>query len=125
MEYAGRNAHVLRGVKHGHEEDGEEEAEEPLWYDANSKGFYFLADYRLAQRWAIGSRYDWVEPIEVFDHYTRSEDQALSGYLTFFQSEFARWRFQYQRACLADGENDNRFFLQGTFAIGTHKHQLQ
>jgi hypothetical protein len=46
-------------------------------------------------------------------------------FVTFFQSEFARWRFQYQYANLADGGHDNRFFLQGTFAIGVHKHSLQ
>jgi hypothetical protein len=45
--------------------------------------------------------------------------------ITFYQSEFARWRLQYQRADLADGTDDNRFFLQGTFAIGVHKHMIQ
>jgi hypothetical protein len=114
----------LRSPRHSAGEE-EEPAGEDVSYDRSSTGLYFLADYRLAQRWGVGTRYDWVQPIELSDDYTRSEDQALSGYLTFYQSEFARWRFQYQYARLADGENDNRFFLQSTFAIGTHKHQLQ
>jgi hypothetical protein len=99
--------------------------EEPAALRSNPFGFYVLADYRLAERWGIGSRYDWVEPIQVHSGDSRNEDQAISGYLTFYQSEFARWRFQYEYARLADGQNDSRFFLQGTFAIGTHKHQIQ
>jgi hypothetical protein len=51
-------------------------------------------------------------------------ERAISAHLTFYQSEFARWRAQYQYAEIP-GEDDDRFFIQGTFAIGTHKHELQ
>ena len=88
-------------------------------------GFYSLVDYRLSERWGLGSRYDYVELIENPIDNPRDHEHAITGYLTFFQSEFARWRAEYQYAALANGNNDNRFFLQGTFAIGTHKHQLQ
>ena len=91
---------------------------------SNPFGFYSLADYRLSERWATGVRYDYVEPSVVQEGW-ENDEQAYSGYLTFFQSEFARWRFEYQRAQLLEGGGDNRFFLQGTFAIGTHKHNIQ
>jgi len=88
-------------------------------------GYYSLLDYRLSERWGIGTRWDWVQPIATEDEIIRSNESAVSAYLTFYQSEFARWRFQYQHARLIDDTDDNRLYLQGTFAIGTHKHQIQ
>ncbi len=89
-------------------------------------GFYALADYKLNDRFSIGGRYDWVEPIglDVISS-PRNEETAWTGYFTFHQSEYARWRLQYQHAELAEGTNDDRLFLQATFAIGVHKHAIQ
>lgn len=98
---------------------------DPVEYATDPLGYYVLADYRLAQRWGAGFRLDAVEPIQIPAEQTRGVERALSPYITFYQSEFARWRFQYQYARLLNGEDDSRFFLQGTFAIGTHKHQIQ
>lgn len=98
---------------------------DPVIRDTNPIGWYVLADYRLGQRWAMGGRLDWVQPIILDEEQTREEERAVSTYLSFFQSEFARWRLEYQYALLLNGDNDNRIFLQGTFAIGTHKHQIQ
>ena len=94
-------------------------------YNPNPWGFYSLVDYRLSPRFGIGARYDWVEPVNNSPFNPRSEDHAYTAYLTFYQSEFARLRLEYQRAELTTGEDDNRFFLQGTFAVGIHKHQLK
>lgn len=100
-----------------------DETEEGL--DRHPLGFYSLADFRLSPRFGVGVRGDYVEPIDLAPEAERDADTAVSGYLTFYQSEFSRWRFQYENARLADGINDDRFFLQGTFVIGVHKHQLQ
>lgn len=105
--------------------DNEKTFDEEVKSQSNPWGYYVLADYRLSQRWGIGARYDWLKPLEVGIEDESSSQSALSGYLTFFQSEFARLRTQYQYQDLPDGTHDNRIFLQGTFAIGTHKHQLQ
>lgn len=91
----------------------------------NPYGMYALAEYRFAERFGVGGRFDYVQPVEVAGDGGRSFESAHNMFVTFFQSEFARWRFQYQYANLADGGHDNRFFLQGTFAIGVHKHSLQ
>lgn len=96
-----------------------------ITFNDHPLGFYALADYRLNQRWGFGGRYDYVEPTADSPDNLRNRDIAWTGYLTFYQSEFARWRGQYSYARLADGNDDNRFYLQGTFSIGTHKHQLQ
>lgn len=91
----------------------------------NPWGLYSLVDYRLSPRFGIGGRFDYVQPVDNALTNPRDEETAWSGYLTLYQSEFSRWRLQYQHAELAGGGNDNRVFLQGSFAVGVHKHQLQ
>jgi len=89
-------------------------------------GFYSLLDYRFSPRLGAGGRFDYIEPVDV-DPVTLAHagDTAWSGYLTFYQSEFARWRLQFRHTNFARGGDDNTVFLQGTVAIGVHKHQLQ
>lgn len=89
-------------------------------------GFYSLLDYRLSQRFGIGGRIDYVEPVGL-DPATlvRHADTGFSGYFTFYQSEFSRWRLQFRHTDFAAGGDDNAVFLQGTVAIGVHKHALQ
>ncbi|MBI4354100.1 MAG: hypothetical protein HY595_02575, partial [Candidatus Omnitrophica bacterium] len=100
--------------------------EEGIAYAENPWGFYSLVDYRLTPRWGIGGRFDYVELVDVDPlRRDRHSDTAFGGYLTFYQSEFARWRMQYRHTELAQGSNENAVFLQGTVAIGVHKHQLQ
>jgi hypothetical protein len=122
------------GDEHAHEEEeehAEEELEEgaeellPEAFDDSPWGMYALADYRLSQRFSIGARWDYVIPTDIDPLAPEDADWAASGYLTFHQSEFARWRIQYQHVEFTDGEDDDRLFLQGTIAIGVHKHQLQ
>lgn len=92
----------------------------------NPWGFYSLVDYRVSPRFGVGGRVDYVEPVDIDPaRLARHADTAWSGYLTFYQSEFARWRMQYRHTDFAAGGDDNAVFLQGTVAIGVHKHQLQ
>ncbi|MBI1976315.1 MAG: hypothetical protein HYS56_02265, partial [Candidatus Omnitrophica bacterium] len=91
----------------------------------NPWGVYSLLDYRLSPRLGIGTRFDYVEPVDAVLTNARDADIGVTGYLTLYQSEFARWRVQYQHVEYAARKNDERVFLQGTVAIGVHKHQLQ
>lgn len=93
-------------------------------FDRSPVGTYGLIDYRLSNQWGIGARYDYVEPVDLGGEITEDATKSYSGYLTFYQSEFARFRFQYQHLDLTDGSDDERFFLQATAAIGYHKHKL-
>lgn len=93
-------------------------------FDSSPFGMYALADYRLSPSWGVGARFDYVEPVNLSIEVTEDATKAYTGYLTFYQSEFARFRFQYQHVDLADGTDDERFFLQATAAIGYHKHKL-
>jgi hypothetical protein len=89
-------------------------------------GWYSLLDYRLSPRFGVGGRFDYVEPVDTDPAIlVRHADTAWSGYLTYYQSEFARWRLQLKHTNFALGGDDNTIFLQGTVAIGVHKHQLQ
>ena len=89
-------------------------------------GVYTLLDYRFSPRFGIGGRFDYVEPVDIDPAVlARNGDTAWSSYLTLYQSEFARWRLQVKHTDFARGGNDNTVFLQGTVAIGVHKHQLQ
>jgi hypothetical protein len=103
-------------------------------FDDNLWGTYVLADFRFDPQWAAGFRYDYVDLVdtEIESVSPESEigssegnEEAYSVYLTFYQSEFARWRAQFQHTDLAGAEDENRVFIQGTFAIGEHKHKLQ
>jgi hypothetical protein len=89
-------------------------------------GFYSLLDYRLSPRFGIGGQFDYVEPVDVEQAtLARNADTSWAGYLTFYQSEFSRWRLQFRHTNFAEGGDDNSIFAQCTVAIGVHKHALQ
>ncbi len=92
----------------------------------NLWGSYLLADWRFHSQWATGFRFDEVQLVETAENFASPDPKELgyTGYLTFYQSEFARWRLQLTHVDLTNGEDDNRVFVQGTFAIGEHKHKL-
>jgi hypothetical protein len=97
--------------------------------------FYAYMSYKLDRRWILGIRYDDAElsypEVDLLDDQAFREglgEQALSPYLSFWQSEFVRLRFQYQHAWRDfewewGPEKDNRVFVQVTFAAGPHKHE--
>lgn len=93
--------------------------------DGNLWGAYGVLDVRFAPQWAVGGRYDYVQLVDNPLENPKDTDRGSSAYLTFYQSEFARWRLQYSHKELATGKEDNTVFLQGTFSIGEHKHKLQ
>lgn len=95
-------------------------------FDNQPFGWYSLLDYRLSPRLGLGGRFDYVEPVDTDPALlARDADTAWSGYLTFYQSEFSRWRLQFRHTDFALGGDDNTVFAQATVAIGVHKHQLQ
>jgi hypothetical protein len=86
----------------------------------DSWGAFASAEYQFAQRWAVGTRYDYAETPD--DH--RDHENAYSAYLTFKQTEFAFWRLDYTF------ENPNygpdresgkqEIFLQFNITLGVH-----
>lgn len=92
----------------------------------NFWGSYFLADWRFNPKWAVGSRLDYVKLVRgVTLQNSDGYDLGWAAYLTFYQSEFARWRLQLNHKNLTDGKDPVlEGFIQGTFAIGEHKHKI-
>lgn len=97
--------------------------DETTTFDRHPWGAYVLADYRFAPRWSVGARADHVRLVDTTG--PRQYDQGLSAFLTFYQSEWARWRLQFRHEERGPEDTDDSVFLQGTFAIGTHKHKIQ
>ena len=99
-----------------------------------SDSFYVYLASRLSRRWTVGIRYDdaelpWprVELLDGTEFRPGLRERAWSPIATFWQSEFVRLRVQYQHAerdfAWGHGpEDDDRLFLQVTFAAGPHKH---
>jgi hypothetical protein len=104
----------------------DEDTGETTLFSNDPWGVYSLVDVRLSPRVGVGGRFDYVEPVDTDPaELVRDGDTAWSSYVTFYQSEFARWRLQYRHTEFAAGGEDDSVFLQGTVAIGVHKHQLQ
>ncbi len=93
--------------------------------DGNVWGGYGLIDFRISSQWAAGFRLDDVEIVDRPVASPNHADLGYTGYLTFYQSEFARWRLQFTHLDLTNGSADNQVWLQGTFGVGEHKHKLQ
>ncbi|MBU0717767.1 MAG: keratin [Planctomycetes bacterium] len=83
-------------------------------------GMYTAADYQLARRWVIGSRYDYSQ----LPDSSSLHEHGLSAYFTFLQSEYLFWRLGYQytdRNFLVEGDKrDHEVFMQCNFSLGTH-----
>jgi hypothetical protein len=101
----------------------------------DSQSFYTYLTWKLNRRWIVGFRYDNAElpwdRFELFDGVPFREglrETAWTPFLTFWQSEFVRLRLQYQNATrdfdFPQGDGDEeRVWLQVTFAAGPHKHE--
>lgn len=92
--------------------------------DEDLMGAYALADVRFQKQWSAGFRFDYVEPVNNPLTNPDEADIGYTGYLTFHQTEFARWRVQATHIDQADGGDDNQIMVQGIFSIGEHKHKL-
>jgi hypothetical protein len=91
----------------------------------NPWGFYSLLDYRFHPRFSAGTRFDYLEPLDVTGQHHST--YGVSPYLTFHQSEFADFKLQYSHTEPADGSrrSNNEVFLTANFLIGSHKHPVQ
>jgi len=86
-----------------------------------SWGSFLYGTLKLGQQWSAGVRFDWTELPEE----PGQEIWGVSPYLEYWQSEWARLRFQYSHhsRLIEENRSDNRFFLQVTWSIGPHKHE--
>jgi hypothetical protein len=79
-------------------------------------GLYSSLEYRLDQRWTVGTRYDWSERATLASQL----DRGGSALLTYWMSEFSQARGQY-RFTRYDGKRDaSEVRLQLIFVMGAH-----
>jgi hypothetical protein len=79
-------------------------------------GLFVGADYRFAQRWWAGGRYEFSDHAD--DATQRDEGGAIT--LTFWPSEFSQLRGELRRRRYAGGVTANEAMLQLQFSIGAH-----
>jgi len=82
----------------------------------NAFGAYGLAEYQFARRWYAGARVD--RSGQTLDGSLK--DSGVSGFLTFWPSEFSEIRGQFRHTSYADGIKGNEVLVQFNFSIGAH-----
>ncbi len=105
----------------------DEDTGEILFHDLDGTlyGGFGLLHFRFHPQWSTGFRFDTVELVDNPLENPDKADVGYTGYLTFYQTEFSRWRVQFSHIDLADGREDSQVMFQGTFIIGAHKDKLQ
>lgn len=83
-----------------------------------AQGGYLQANYRLNQRWIVGARADYVEPLAGVPRVVQ-----LAPSLTLWQSEWVRLRVQYNYLKRDGGRGNHTVLLQTVWAAGPHKHE--
>ena len=78
-------------------------------------GAYVLGQQQFHKDLYFGVRLDWTEnPLD-----DSQEAWGVTPYVSWYWSEFLRWRFSYQHRNLED-ETENVFWLQATWIFGAH-----
>jgi len=81
-----------------------------------ARGFFVGGDYRFAQRWWAGARYEFSDHAD--DATQRDRGGAVT--LTFWPSEFSQIRGELRQRKYAGGIKANEGILQLQFSIGAH-----
>jgi len=83
---------------------------------ADSWGAYILAQQQLSKDWYTGIRLDYTQ-----DANNRNRDiWGASTYLTWYWSEFLRFRVEYQYRAPSSLPDENLLFFQITWIFGAH-----
>ncbi len=101
-------------------------------YQGRQKGFYLQGVYQWMPRWRAGLRYDRLTAdndvasvvsgttLETLAE-TSTDPERWSAMMDFSNSEFSRFRLQYNRdESRANGEVDNQWLLQYIYSLGAH-----
>ncbi len=81
-----------------------------------SRALYSFLRYQIGKRWFIGARYDYSQ----FPDNGDIHEQAYSGIVNFFATEFQKIELQFQHGKPAEQSGFNRLLLRLVFVIGAH-----
>ncbi|MES2368396.1 MAG: TonB-dependent receptor [Pseudomonadota bacterium] len=96
-------------------------------YQATQYGGYAQGVYQFMPRWRAGYRYDLLDPGSQ-DFGLNNANLPRSDYkptrhslmVDYSPSEFSRWRLQYTKDKAAEGQDENQWYVQYIFSLGTH-----
>jgi hypothetical protein len=96
--------------------DGEPDAAEER--EVSPLGYYGFAQYQLSRTTYLGAR--WDDTASIIDDALRR--RAVGGYLTWYASEFLRFRLGYERRIsdLEDEDGRNSAFAEINIVFGAH-----
>ena len=87
----------------------------------NSFGYYAFGQYQFDKNWYAGVRFDYTEFPNVDVRGPEDSDWAVSPYLTWYLSEFLRFRLEYQHREFDLGgawDDEDNLLFGLTFSIG-------
>ena len=86
--------------------------------DGNAWGLYSFVDYRFAEKWLVGTRYDWTQlPMDTSDRLNE-----YSAYLTYLYTPNNQLRLQVKQSQPDYAKNATEVMLQWIFTLGRHEH---
>ncbi len=99
-------------------------------------GLYSYFQSKISRTTEVGARLDYYKP-DVKSYADAPElllsplavttsgahQWQISPYITWWQSEWVKWRFEYNHRWGRGFPSDDRLFVQCTFAAGPHKHE--
>ena len=86
--------------------------------DGNAWGLYSFVDYRFAEKWLVGTRYDWTQlPMDNSDRLNE-----YSAYLTYLYTPNNQLRLQVKQSQPDYAKNATEVMLQWVFTLGRHEH---
>ena len=84
----------------------------------NAWGFYSFVDYRFAEKWLVGTRYDWTQlPMDNSDRLNE-----YTAYLTYLYTPNNQLRLQVKQSQPDYAKNATEVMLQWVFTLGRHEH---
>jgi hypothetical protein len=96
-------------------------------FDDSSSGWYLQSVYKFAPAWRVGARYTMMHAADTPAALAGSaldsaghDPYAISIMGDWTNSEYGRIRLQYNREELAEGQEDNQFYLQYIMSFGAH-----
>jgi hypothetical protein len=81
----------------------------------HSCGAYLLAQQQVNRDWYLGCRLDWTQ--NALDEH--EEVWGVSPYVSWYWSEFLRWRLEYQHKD-GDVKREDTLYIQATWIFGAH-----
>ena len=84
-------------------------------------GGYSYVEYKFAEQWQIGTRFDYTQPFEINN--SSKYSYQVVPYITWWQSHWVKMRLQYNYLNGSELSNAvSTLRLQMVWAVGPHKH---